>query len=66
MSTTGYVIWFIATTIMTVCVMGLGVAAAAGVFRKEEPHSPSGADSRRLEVAPDDHSDDRDHHHHAA
>lgn len=34
MSDSGYLIWFIATAIMTVVVMGTCIAGAAGVFSK--------------------------------
>lgn len=36
MSTTGYLIWFIATTVMTVVVIGGGVALGTGAFDKTE------------------------------
>jgi len=35
MSSTGYLIWFIATAVMTVVVMGTCIAGASGVFTAE-------------------------------
>lgn len=36
MSSTGYLIWFIAQTVVTVVVMGGGIALATGAFDKAE------------------------------
>lgn len=36
MSSTGYLIWFLAQTVMTVVVIGGGVALGTGVFDKGE------------------------------
>ena len=36
MSSAGYLIWFIATAVMTVVVMGGGIAFATGMFDKTE------------------------------
>jgi len=35
MSSNGYLIWFLATAVMTVVVMALGIAGAAGVFDRQ-------------------------------
>lgn len=60
MNDTGYLIWFIATIIMTVSVMSLGVAASAGAFRRDRQHA--GSVRPHLHLLPRHH----DQHHHAA
>lgn len=56
MSSTGYLIWFIATTVMTVVVIGGGVALGTGAFdrserdRRKVHHEAERAARARVEV----------------
>lgn len=61
MSDTGYVIWFIATTLATVSIMALGIAASAGAFRRDK--APQAGSRPHLRLI---HHRGHDQRHHAA
>ena len=43
MTTTGYLIWFVATAFLTVAILAVGTLAAAGHFARDRAEAPAPA-----------------------